>query len=251
MKCSLLILILFCSGQVFSAQKTISICTLEWPPYFGVNEKGNGWAWVVLEEAAALKGYQLKLNILPWARAVQEVKHGVCDALAGAYYTKERAEWALFSEPLGEAKVVLFKHQDLHIEFNHFEDLKPYQIGVGHGFVASPAFDAADYLNKLYLTHANQGLKMVFAKRLDLMVFGEKPGLKMLQKIEHEKGFKGISQVVKPLSHAIKVNTFHLAISKKIEAASALLKDINDGIRVLRKSGRYDEIIEMNLQHNN
>jgi len=243
MKSSFVLILILFTGSVHALEKSLSVCTLEWPPYFSEKLTDQGWGWKVAREALEPKGYTLHIKFLPWARALMEVKHGKCDALGGAFYSDERAEWAWFSAPFGEVRTVFFKRKDHLIEFKVLHDLKPYNIAVGRGFVSTPEFDDADYLNKYKVLNASQGFRMIYKDRLDLLPFGELPGKMMLRQIEATGEYPGISQKIVPMEPPLKFNDIHLAFSKKDPHALKKLTDFNSGLVKLYRNGRYKEIL--------
>ena len=111
----ILIKIFFALPQVY-AEKNITINTLAgYAPYAFNYEKGEalkkglsykekikpgsdtgalqGLAWDIVRESLHSMGYTIKLNVLPWARSLKEMKKGKVDALFPATKTLKRLKF--------------------------------------------------------------------------------------------------------------------------------------------------------------
>ena len=68
-------------GSTAAAENSFIITTEEWPPFISSELPENGWAMEVARAALEPQGYDVTLQLVPWARAVRCVESGACDGL--------------------------------------------------------------------------------------------------------------------------------------------------------------------------
>jgi polar amino acid transport system substrate-binding protein len=240
------IAVVFLSVASFSQaeSKTLTVCTNSWAPFTGESLPGMGKTWRVIQAIMEPQGYITELQFMPWARALKSVESGDCDALPDAFHTKERSVWAWYSAPYSEVKTVFFKRKDKQILFNTLADLKGLTIGVIRGAAVNPDFDHADYLKKQEVVDERQGLAMLHADRIDLYVTGDLSGLHQLTLMTEKH--PNITQEIEIITPYLAKNKLHLAISKKAKHGQTILRDFNQGLADLIKSGEYHSIFQSN-----
>lgn len=192
----------------------------------------------VARAALEPQGYDVELELVPWARAVRCAKSGRCDGLYLSYHVEARTEWAAFSDPIGELRTGLFKLKSSDISFETLEDLRPYRIGITRGAAVSDEFDSADFLQKDPVPHDSANIKKLLRGRVDMVVAAE-PVLKhlirtTLPEAEHDK--------FEFMSPHLSVQTLHMAISKNSPDYDAKLRDFNEGLARIKADGTYEAI---------
>lgn len=218
--------------------RQVTMCTLNWEPYYGEDLPRNGFFTELVRMAFERGGHSVKVEFMPWARALLEVKQGDREVLLGAYYSEERAETYLASESIYTDKVGLIARRELGIRrFDSLRQLSDYTIGYGRGFAVSEEFDAADYLDKEAAEDQILNLRKFERGRID-MIAGSFTSVRYLAQRE------GIdtSQMVF-LEPALKTNTLHIMISRSIPDGEQLLADFHRGLREIRADGTYDRIL--------
>jgi len=218
--------------------RQITMCTLNWEPYYGEDLPRNGFFTELVRTAFERAGHSVNVEFMPWARAMLEVKQGDREVLLGAYYSDERAETYLASDSIYTDKVGLIARRDLDItEFDSLRELSDYTIGYGRGFAVSEEFDSADYLDKEAAKDQVLNLRKFERGRID-MIAGSFASLRYLAQQE------GIdtSQMVF-LEPALKTNTLHIMVSRAIPEGEQLLADFHRGLNEIREDGTYDEIL--------
>jgi len=218
--------------------RQITMCTLNWEPYYGEDLPRNGFFTELVRTAFERAGHSVNVEFMPWARAMLEVKQGDREVLLGAYYSDERAETYLASDSIYTDKVGLIARRELDItEFDSLRELSDYTIGYGRGFAVSEEFDSADYLDKEAAKDQVLNLRKFERGRID-MIAGSFASLRYLAQQE------GIdtSQMVF-LEPALKTNTLHIMVSRAIPEGEQLLADFHRGLNEIREDGTYDEIL--------
>ena len=73
-------ILLFLSLTVAKAE-LIKMTTLDWPPFYGKNLENGGFFTALTNEVLKLQNSTLKVDFLPWARALSKGKQGKYHAL--------------------------------------------------------------------------------------------------------------------------------------------------------------------------
>lgn len=235
----LLISALSWANSAGAADKSFIITTEEYAPFIGAELRDNGWTMAVARAILEPQGYSVSLELVPWARAVQCSKSGKCDGLYLAYYTQERTQWYLFSDPIGEVRTGIYKLKSRDISFTTLEDLRPYTIGMTRGAAISPEFDTADYLHKDEVEHDSVNVKKLLKGRIDLVAAPEPVFQNLivttLPPDQHDK--------FEFMTPYLSVQRLHMAISKNSPDYQQKLEDFNRGLKAIMADGTYDQIL--------
>jgi len=218
--------------------RQITMCTLNWEPYYGADLPRNGFFTELVRTAFERAGHSVNVEFMPWARALLEVKQGDRDVLLGAYYSDERAETYIASDSIYTDKTGLIAQRSLGItSFDSLRELRGYTIGVGRGFAVSEEFDAADYLDKEFAKDQVLNLRKFERGRID-MIAGSFASLRYLAQ---QEGIDTSNMVA--LEPALKTNTLHIMISRSIEGGEQLMADFHRGLQEIREDGTFDQIL--------
>ncbi|WP_320170757.1 transporter substrate-binding domain-containing protein [Maridesulfovibrio sp.] len=126
------------------AGKTISLASIDWPPYTGRNLEGEGESAKLVRAAFAAMGYELKIVFVPWKRAMRMAEKG--RQVAGyfpEYYSPGRAEKFIFSKSFNCSPVSLVTRRDNMLKWDGVDSLAGHRIGFVSGYVNTPALDVA------------------------------------------------------------------------------------------------------------
>lgn len=238
---SLLLLFLFMSITSLSTaeEKTISICSFEWPPHHGTQLKNEGYTAEIIRNIFEPQGYKIKKIFLPWQRAQSFAKEGKeCDAITEIYFNTERLQWFWYGAPYSIHKVYLIGLKSHPVKnYNSLRELVNYSFGYNRGGSLSKEFDAADYLNKTETMGYESGLKMLLKKRIDFFVSAWSVALYETQKL-------GQQDKIQPIGPPLQQQFVHMAFSKKNSKNLQRLQDYNQGLFLLLESGKYNEIMK-------
>jgi len=234
------LLILLSSTMVTQAEdKTFSLITGDWYPYIGNKLKNQGWTMEVARAALESQGYKVTLRLVPWKRAVAESKQGAADALFLSYYVKEREQWYVFSDAIGQARTGFFALKSSHIRFQTLEDLKGVTVGLTRGAAVSPEFDAASFLQKEETADDLGSLKKLLKRRIDLYA-GPELVAKQIMKMEMTAHQRDMVEFIEP---ALATHNLYLAISKKAKNYQKKRDDFNRGFKQITENGQYKKIL--------
>ena len=218
----------------------IRMVSTDWEPFYS-SKLENGGVVAELVQAAFLEGsHESSLSWYPWARAMQMVEHGAADVVMGAYYSKERARIFNYSEPFFSVDVGLIALKSLGIDkYKELQALEPYNFGVMRGWVYTRKFDTADFLKKQILVNQTFAVRMLFAKRVDIVAAS-------IQVFKHEASLlmdtKGQDIVV--LSPLLDSKPLYLMFSKTIPNSLELVKSFNLGMARIRADDTFQKILD-------
>lgn len=131
---------------------------------------------VILNEAAAKLGYQVKWRIVPFPRTLEDLKSGMTDLVPGIFKSEERAVFMNFLGPIGtESNPVLFlTRAGQEQQIKAYDDLKKLKIGVKRGTLYFPQFDVDKTMQRVGSHDDSNMVKMLIAGRFDVMIVNDK-----------------------------------------------------------------------------
>ena len=241
---TLLVSALLCLASAQATAGEINLLTAEYPPFFGPDLPNEGAITEVVAAAFKKVGYQVDVKFVPWARAMADAKAGKADGLHGAWYSKEREQWFVYSDKLPGNEIVLYKRKGTEPQgFTGYEELQPYKIGVGRGYVNPPEFDAAN----LRTEEANSdklNLTKLAKERVDLILI-DRALAKYILASELTEYKDDLEAVDPPLT----IEYLYMLISKETADYQQKVDDFNKGLKALTADGGVDEIMKRhNLQ---
>jgi polar amino acid transport system substrate-binding protein len=224
--------------QGLAREKTIKIATLEWTPYVGKELRDNGFTSEIVRAVFDRMGYSVKIKFMPWATLLKAVEHGKVDAAYPAYYSDERALKFAMTNAFVDGPLYLCKLKNKKIAYHTLEDLKAYKIGVVNGYVNTPEFDSASYLNKKFANSDRLNLLKLLNKRVDMIVVDKYAAMQIVK--ESIPGAVGKIEFIEP---PLDVKPLHLLVSRKIDNSQAIVDDFNKGLEMLTDNGAIKKIM--------
>lgn len=161
---SLLVIACLCQAAVADS---IYLVSTNFPPYYGPDLPNGGVFRQITAEALKRGGHSLKVDWLPWARAVKQAEEGRADGIMGIWHSTEREVYFAYSLPLLSNQLGFYKRADSTISFRELSDLKPYRIGVVRASARPKGLDEAG-LKIEEATDATSNLRKLDARRIDL-----------------------------------------------------------------------------------
>lgn len=205
-------------------------------------EKRGGFLEEITKSAYSAVGYNIQIEYLPWARALEKVKNSNSDVLLGAQYTFERSKYLKYSDKIAESEMVFFKRKSLKIKYSTLEDLEGYTIGTIIKSIYTEEFDKAKYLKKEPVSNYITNIDKLISGRIDLFLEKKNVVLKELE-INYIEEKNKIDYLEKPL----KKLEFYNCFSNKDPNYIKKLNDFNKGLSIIKKNGTYTKIMSKNL----
>jgi len=240
-------LILFCIFATLglSKEKVLTFSFDPYPPYYETREgKTTGIIVDILKELFEERlNYTLKFQQLPWKRAQAEVEKGTADFIV-TVPTQTRLKYA-HSIPttmivLGTYIYTYKGHPRLSqiSNISTFDELKEAKL-TGITVLSTKWFEVKiePNLTKTHYSYNDTAsLKMLAAKRADIIVVAEGTGDALIKKLQFQSKIKKTSVNLEPMS-------FHILFSKKTSNAK-LLKQIDETLIQMIKEGQIKKIKE-------
>ncbi|MES9845538.1 MAG: transporter substrate-binding domain-containing protein [Candidatus Sedimenticola sp. PURPLELP] len=237
-KSILILLLLIVTSPAYAQDKTITICSYEWPPHHGTTLVNEGYTAQIIREIFEPRGYKVSKMFLPWARAQSFAKEGKeCDAITEIYFNKPRLEFYWYGAPYGVHEVYMIGLVSNPVNsYSSLRDLVGHTIGHNRAGSLSREFDAADYLNKQETDGYLNGIELLLNNRIDFFVSAKSVAY-------YEAGKLGGRDKIKTVGEPLQRQFVHMAFSKKNPDNLLRLQDYNEGMYMLQRSGRYQEIM--------
>lgn len=239
-----LIIYIFFVSIIFG--EGIRLTNGEFQPYTSEDIKNYGIVSQIVKEAFSLEGIEVEYFFYPWNRALILASENVYDGSIGWSKTKEREEKFLYSEnPVFKGKAVFFYMDTLNFEWETFEDLKRYKIGMTRGYSLGEFFSEAERLAKVdrdaffdieYANEDIQNLKKLVSGRVDIFPLDLYVGKYFIAKY-----FPKCADKIKFSEKALYEGNQYLILYKS-EKNKKIMKKFDRGLKDLIESGRYDEI---------
>ena len=240
----LLMVILFCtSGFTTSFAQTIKITNGEWAPYLSESLPKYGSASQIVAEAFAKEGIDVTYGFFTWARAYEEAKKGT-EWHASVIWTKnsDREDSFYYSDPVLQLEDVLFYMRGKNLEWDNFEDLSKYRIGLTRGYYYGDEIASAEKSKKINIERTTTevlNFKKLLRGRVDSVVANEDVGYAIIKENFADAARYAFTHHPKPT----RIVNYHVIISKKAPGAKEYISALNRGLRKLAEKGRIQAIL--------
>ncbi len=236
------ILILGCGVAAAQTSKTIRLTNGEWQPYLSKDSPHYGFASHIVAEAFAQVGVEVEYGFFPWKRSYKIAKEGTWDGSVVWVDSDERREQFLYSDAVVPSNFAFFHLKGSDFDWNSYEDLRGIRIGGTSEYAYSKEFDAAEKAGIIKTNRAPSdeiGLKKLLKGRIEVF-----PGEVMVTYAQIRDTFSQEDAAL--FTHhpkAINEDPMYLLLSKKVAGNEAMRDLFNEGLKRLKASGRYDQII--------
>jgi polar amino acid transport system substrate-binding protein len=221
-----------------------------WEPYQSVDQTGKvtgldiDLVTAIFESAGCSVDFQKR----PWKRTLLEVKMGRLDIAPGASFSKEREEFAYFSDAYRNEVMSFFvlKENLSKYNFSTLEEIigTDLSIGVVRGYHYGEQFETVrkDKRNKVNIQESGAdetNLKKLLKGRVDMAVIDTYTGFFLLKQL-------GIDKKIVKHSVLVNSNEIHVMVSK-ISPTKGVVKKFNAGLAAIKASGQYQKIVDRYL----
>lgn len=241
---AVLILMLLASSLSWSqGPSSIRLTNGEWPPYLSKDLPNNGPSSQVVAEAFKLQGIDVEWGWYPWQRSYTLAEEGKFDGSVIWSENAKRQAAFEYTEPVLEERRVLFHLKGRSIDWNTIADLGKYKIGGTIGYEYSQEFQDAEksgVINVDRIPEEGNNFKKLIAKRIDLFVATERVGYSLAKKVLDANQTAQITHADKPID----VQRWSVIISNNSPNQAYFVEQFNLGLKKLKDSGRYDEIMK-------
>lgn len=219
--------------------ENITVVVNSWPPYVDKTLPGKGLAMQIVTAAMQRKGYQTKVAIETWDRALEGLNVGVYDVIGAIWKIPQREQTMLFSEPYLVNQIKFFKKKSTPVSFQSLDDLSGYLIGTVRNYAYDDAFVQSEKLLKIPANHIIQNLLKLREGQIDLAVGDERAISYELNQYMH-----GQAQDYDFLPKQLAEQGLHIAASKQNPAAKKIIAAFNQAIHEMQADGSLQKILD-------
>jgi len=248
LKMLILFISLLFTITAYASDKHIKLATLDWEPYVGQKMKNYGFTSEIIQKAFAKKGYTVEFIFYPWARGMAMTEQGKVHGIYPAYYSDERNKKFIVSDSFGSGGLGFYKRRESNISFvadpvkepeKVFQSLKQYRFGIVRGYAYTKEFDAADDLIKDIVNDDETNLKKLNKGRIDLAFIDKY----VARYIMHRK-YPHYMDELEFMTPALEEKKLYICFSRAIKGIEKIAKDFNEGIKQLKASGEWKQIMD-------
>jgi len=220
-----------------NAQEIIKINSGEWPPYLSESLPHYGFFSHIVTNAFQNESIKVDYKFKPWKRTFEETKLGFVNASIGWSKTPEREADFLFSDSVIVGESVFFHLKTQVVDWQNYQDLRKYTIGGTLGYEYTFEHDPLVVIERVANDEINfrklfKGRVMIFPSDKDAgyMVLNKHFTTEQVSKITYDR--KAYDQT-----------SYRLIFPKKHPDSKRLLAIFNKGLKKLRQTGAFAQII--------
>lgn len=225
--------------KLFSEKRTLVIGYDDWSPYTDQKEEKLGICFEIVDEVLKDIGYDFSAEYIPFKRTLHYLKTGkIIDASPYLWYSKERAEYIEFSEPIVTSYIHFFSLRNNNYQYENLKDLKMLKIGTVSGYYYGEEFTRAK-LNIEENQNVTQGLTKLLHNRFELAIMEKFVALKVINKLN-------LTNKIVMLPKPVNITSLYFGISKKHPRHKEIIKSFNIALRKFKNSNKLDKILLRN-----
>lgn len=228
------------------ANEKIRLTNGEWSPWLSESLKHYGVVSHIVGDAFALGGVEVTYGFFPWPRSLSLAQHGKWDGSVVWYYTEERTQHFIYSDPVVKTSDVFFHLKDFSFDWNSVEDLKGLEIGAVKGVFYFQEFEDAEKAGKITTSRAPSFLinvRKLLKGRIDVFPMA----VEVAQEIFRENLSKEETAKITYHPKNFGERTLHVLFSKKVERNKKMKAIFDHNLKRLKESGKYDQYLQNSL----
>ncbi|MGD9899409.1 MAG: transporter substrate-binding domain-containing protein [Calditrichaceae bacterium] len=219
------------------AQKNMTITAKgdhNYPPYEYLNDKNQpeGFNIDLIRAVADVMGFDLKLTLGPWNDVKSELEAGKIDMITGMYFTEDRDSVIDFTTPHIIVSHTIFVRKDSPV--NRLSDLKDKEVIVQNGDVMHEFAVKHNISGKLITVNDQiDALRLLASGQHDAALLATLAGQYLIHRYKLTN-IEPVGPPVNPVNYCFAVHDGNLV----------LLAQLNEGLSILKATGRYDKIYQ-------
>ena len=249
----LLLWVFFTMSTALASDKldsnVVQITTEEYPPFTTTSLKHNGLISHIVSEAFLLENIEVEYIFMPAARSYSAAGNGLFDGTFPWAKSDDREIHFYYSEPIFDVGWETFYFRkdsklDWDSNIRDYTTLKGLTIGAIISYDYGDEFRAAEknkVFNVIRVSRLKQLFEMLLSGRVDMVISKEFVADYTLQ---NEFTQQQVAQLDFSPENNAPPSYDYLLFSKRKPTAKYYLNALNSGLKKLRFSGRYYELIE-------
>jgi len=241
-----LLLLLAAGAACANTPTQLSVCdeANEWPPYTYYrridgqrSQQLTGFTVELLRRVAERRGLQLRIEMLPWKRCLEAVRHGEILGLLNAIRTPERDRDYLMSAVIYETRLLYLWSKRQHpdgLKLRNQVELAALRVGGVHGYSYSQ-LDAAEQARMVRAPNYASLMQMLHLGRVDVALVNE--GVMLGHAALGNREFGDESAFGHAPLEDRQASRFHLMFTRARPEGAAMQELFNTELALLTKSG--------------
>ena len=231
-------------GQVNNQSKPAIKIVIDYSPPYIMEQNGKitGIATQIVESAFSAKQVSTDIKQLPWS----DVKLSVDSEKVLSFWwhiNKQREKSWLFSKPIYQAEYVFLARKAVRFYWTRFDQLRPYKIGLSHIQSYGEVFDSyIQYLNTEKTLSDFSAIKKLLDGQLDAILIEKSMAFYLMNYLTDEER-QTLELFEEQVLHK---EPYFLVCAKFFNNCSYYINQLNEGLKLLKNSGRYEAIIRSN-----
>ncbi len=230
------------ASALAQTRDTIRLTNGDWPPFMSENGPHHGVASHVITEAFALVGVEVKYGFFPWARSLKLAKEGKWDGSAAWWDREERYPYVFYSDPVTPTTVVFFHLKSTKFDWSRYEDVSKLRVGGSLGYDYGKAFNEAEAAGIIHVDLApddETNLRKLLKGRIDVFPSGMTTIYLQIRETFSAEEAALFTHHPRPIFE----EPMYLLLSKKVPGNEQIRDRFNEGLGMLKESGRWDQIL--------
>ncbi len=208
------------------------------PPYADKKLPEQGLALELVAHVMERAGYDAELTIESWPRALEGVRIGLYEALATAWYSDERDQDFLFSEPYLDSQLILIKLRAAPGVYDSLDDLEGKRLGVRADYAYGVDFSGIAGLRLVEENHLIQSLMNLINGRVDVVIGDQRTvALQLEEYLQSQRHRIEVAPIMLP------GRSRHVAASRALNGSEKMIEDFNKALAEARDDGSVAAII--------
>jgi polar amino acid transport system substrate-binding protein len=210
-----------------------------WPPFTDQRLPNNGLAADLVSTALQRAGHTTEYVEVPWARVLRGLQQGDYDVIVAAWYSAERTQFGLFSDPYLVNRIRFLRRTGMPIEYSGLDSLQPHSIAVVRGYSYDAAFDAAQGLSKVPVLEFAMGARMLAAGRVQLTLEDE-----LVAQYHLNRDLREVRDSIEFVEVPLSENGLHILVRRSHPLHQQIVREFNANIAAMRADGGYRRIFQ-------
>ncbi|MCK8060640.1 MULTISPECIES: ABC transporter substrate-binding protein [unclassified Fusibacter] len=225
-----------------TSKKVINVVASTWEPYeYEEDGEVKGIGQDVIKEAFERMGYEVKVQFVPFKRALELIELGQADVLTNVNKTAERETFATFCNvSVLTSQTNLFVLKNSRIEYSgDILAMKGYTIGINRGYTHGDIFDQAvkdEFLTVEEAEDTEHNLLKLIDKRIDILMENKLS----VQALAKKLGLQNDIKFLEPEYRTANLYTMFSPKSSVIE----LIDEFDEKLIELREDGTLQKILD-------
>lgn len=225
-------------GSPASAERSLNVVSLtQWPPYSATELPNGGFGNDVATTALERAGYDVRLELVPWSRAMAMVRHGDADVLVNVWRTEARADVMAFTEPIARNELVFVHREATALTYTGLDSLAGMDVGILRDYDYKDAFMREPDINRLPARTLLTNLRNLKNKRIDAVLAD-----RMIARYVITNMLPEAADRFAFTEEALSARPLRAAVNRAVDGTAEIVDAFDTALAAMRADGTYADI---------